>query len=56
MTNEVKEKIKLAVCVFGHGGSYQTWVSGTEQNIVLAKINTFYPIFRESDILTHQLF
>ena len=36
MTNEVKEKIKLAVCVFGHGGSYQTWVSGTEQNIVLA--------------------
>ena len=31
-----KEKLKLAICVFGHGGSIQTWASGTEQNIVLA--------------------
>ena len=28
--------MKLAICVFGHGGSIQTWASGTEQNIVLA--------------------
>ena len=31
-----KERVKLAICVFGHGGSYQAWASGTEQNIVLA--------------------
>ena len=30
------KRIKLAICVFGHGGSYQVWASGTDENIVLA--------------------
>ena len=28
--------LKLAICVFGHGGSIQTWCSGTDENIILA--------------------
>ena len=30
------KKIKLAICVFGHGGSIQVWASGSDENIVLA--------------------
>ena len=30
------ETLKLAICVFGHGGSIQVWASGTEENIILA--------------------
>lgn len=33
---ENAKRIKLAICVFGHGGSIQVWASGTDQNIVLA--------------------
>ena len=33
---ENSKRIKLAICVFGHGGSYQVWASGTDKNIVLA--------------------
>ena len=31
-----KEKLKLAICVFGHGGSIQVWATGTDENIKLA--------------------
>ena len=33
---ENAKRIKLAICVFGHGGSYQVWASSTDENIVLA--------------------
>ena len=33
---ENAKRIKLAICVFGHGGSYQVWASGSDENIVLA--------------------
>ena len=35
-TMENAKRIKLAICVFGHGGSYQVWASGSDKNIVLA--------------------
>ena len=30
------QRVKLAICVFGHGGSIQVWASGTDENIILA--------------------
>ena len=30
------QRVKLAICVFGQGGSIQVWASGTDENSVLA--------------------
>ena len=30
------QRVKLASCVFGQGGSIQVWASGTDENSVLA--------------------
>ena len=30
------QRVKLAICVFGHGVSIQVWASGTDENIILA--------------------
>ena len=31
-----KEQNKLAICVFGHGGTIQVWAIGSDENIILA--------------------
>ena len=33
---EKAKTLKLAICVFGHGGSIQVWCSGTDENIIIA--------------------